>query len=136
MKIQNSVFSIGRNFCSINRNGKEIYPRVFTYFDWFSIPVWSVEKSIRSIRRNSQQIKTHKLNFLQKFLVSVLKVWRCFKPCERFYEMTLYMCLLMKYGNNLKSYGYSQELLFVELNNLVVFWGQVCDNPLTTRVWG
>ena len=31
---------------------------------------------------------------------------------------------------------YFLELPSVEPNNLVVFWGQVCDNPLATRVWG
>ena len=35
-----------------------------------------------------------------------------------------------------KSCSYSLEFLSVEPNNLVVSWGQVCDNPLATRVWG
>ena len=33
MKIRNLVFSIGRNFGSIDRNGKEIYLGVFACFD-------------------------------------------------------------------------------------------------------
>ena len=53
--------------------------------------------------------------------------------------------LLMKYnpiGRNRglcsleKSWGYSLELLFVELNILVVSQGQICDIPLATIVWG
>ena len=35
-----------------------------------------------------------------------------------------------------KFYGHSPEFLSIELNNLVVSWGQVCDNPLVRRVWG
>ena len=68
--------------------------------------------------------------------------------------LTLHTCLLMKYNpidinrglcslknpvvreKHKKSYGYSLELLFAELNNLVVSRWQVCDNPLVTKVWG
>ena len=35
-----------------------------------------------------------------------------------------------------KSYGYFPKLVFVEPNNLVISWGQVCDNSLATIVWG
>ena len=34
-----------------------------------------------------------------------------------------------------KSCGHSQKLLSVEPNILVVSWRQICDNPLTTKVW-
>ena len=56
--------------------------------------------------------------------------------------LTLHTCLLMKYNpmginreKHKKFYGYSPELLSVEPNNLVVSWGQICNNPLVTRVW-
>ena len=67
MKICNSVFSIGRSFCSIDQNDKEIYTKVFLYFDQCSIPVLSIEKSIRSI-------ETHKTVFSTEFSVTVLNV--------------------------------------------------------------
>ena len=35
-----------------------------------------------------------------------------------------------------KSCGHSPELLSVEPNILVVFWRQICNNPLATKVWG
>ena len=35
-----------------------------------------------------------------------------------------------------KSCGHFPKLLYVEPNNLVVSWGQICDNPLATIVWG
>ena len=31
--------------------------------------------------------------------------------------------------------GHFLELLSVESNILVVSWRQICDNPLTTKVW-
>ena len=34
-----------------------------------------------------------------------------------------------------KSCGHFPELLSVESNILVVSWRQICDNPLTTKVW-
>ena len=34
-----------------------------------------------------------------------------------------------------KSYGYSSKLLSIEPNNLIGSWGQICNNPLVTRVW-
>ena len=35
-----------------------------------------------------------------------------------------------------KFYDHFSELLFIEPNDLVVSWRQVCDNPLATRVGG
>ena len=40
------------------------------------------------------------------------------------------LCLLEK------SCGYSPELLSIEPNILVLSWGQICDNPIATVVWG
>ena len=34
-----------------------------------------------------------------------------------------------------KSCGYSLELSSIESKNLVVFWRQICDNPLAAIVW-
>ena len=34
-----------------------------------------------------------------------------------------------------KSCDHSPKLLSVEPNILVVSWGQICDNPLVTKVW-
>ena len=41
-----------------------------------------------------------------------------------------------KHKKHKKSCGHSLELLSVEPNILVVSWRQICDNPLTTKVWG
>ena len=35
-----------------------------------------------------------------------------------------------------KSCGYSPELLSIEPNILLISWGQICDNPTATIVWG
>jgi len=35
-----------------------------------------------------------------------------------------------------KSCGYCLELLSIEPNILVLSWGQICDNPIATIVWG
>ena len=40
------------------------------------------------------------------------------------------LCLLEK------SCGYSPELLSIEPNILLISWGQICDNPTATIVWG
>ena len=39
-------------------------------------------------------------------------------------------------GLHKKSCGYLPELLSIEPNNLVVSWWEICDNPLTTIMWG
>ena len=41
-----------------------------------------------------------------------------------------------KHKKHKKSCGHSPKLLSVEPNILVVSWGQICDNPLATKVWG
>ena len=35
-----------------------------------------------------------------------------------------------------KSCDYSPKLLSIEPNILLISWGQICDNPTTTIVWG
>ena len=97
MKIQVLGFSIGRNFCLIDRNYEEKFQLVligvqflFNWskrsFDWYSIRL-----------DGSRYVKTE---FLQNFLVTVLNVWKGFKPCEQFYEtfLTLHWCLLKGYN--------------------------------------
>ena len=44
------------------------------------------------------------------------------------------LCSLEK--KHKKPCDHSPELLFVEPNILVVSWGQICNNPLATKVWG
>ena len=74
---QNSVFSISRNFCSINRYGKKIIPESLDIANQFLF---------NRSKGTLDQSKLIKLNLLQNFLVTVLKVWRGFKPCKQFYE--------------------------------------------------
>ena len=57
-EIWNLVCSIDWNFCLIDRSGEGNYLRVFACFDWYSIPIQSIEKSFRSILDSSQSIKT------------------------------------------------------------------------------
>ena len=100
VKIRKSVFSIGRNFDSIDQNSKKNNPGVSRWFDRYSILVQSNEKSIRSIERTSRSIKTRKLNFLQNFSCD------CSEKLKRFQVLwmvlwnilTLHTCLLMKYN--------------------------------------
>ena len=56
-KIRNSICSISRSYCLIDQSGEGNYPRVSTYFNWYSIPVRSIEKvfdrKVLSIDRDS-----------------------------------------------------------------------------------
>ena len=40
-----------------------------------------------------------------------------------------------KHKKHKKLCGHFPKLLSVESNILVVSWRQICDNPLTTKVW-
>ena len=53
-------FSIGSNFFSIDRNDQENNLRISGWFDSYLISILLIEKSIWSIERNSQPIKTRK----------------------------------------------------------------------------
>ena len=100
-EIRTKRFSIGQNFCSIDRNGKEIYHGVFAYFDRCSIPVRLIEKSIRSIERNSRLIETCKNEFFAKFSSDYSESLKRFQVLWTvlWNISTLHMCLLMKYNH-------------------------------------
>ena len=99
-EIQNSICSIDRNFCSINRSDEENKPGVSTGFNCCSIPIWSIEKSPQSMLDSSQSIETHKTKFSTKFSVNYSE---CLKRFQALWMvlckiLTLHTCLLMEYN--------------------------------------
>ena len=93
VKIQNSVYSIDPNFCSINQNDEENNPRVSRWFNRYSIPTPSIEKSIRSIEtwktKFSVEFSSNCSKSLKRFQALWMVLWN---------NLTLHMCLLMKYN--------------------------------------
>ena len=91
MKIWNSVFSIGQNFCSIDQNSKKI---ILEFLD-DSIAIRFL------FNRSTQPIETHKTEFSAEFFSD------CFESLKRFQALwivlwntlTLHTCLLMKYNH-------------------------------------
>ena len=97
-------FSISQNSCSIDWNDEENDPRVSGWFDCYSILIRSIEKSIRSIERNSQPIKTRKTEFSANFSSNCSE---CLKRSQALWTvlwniLTLHTCLLMKYKKHKK----------------------------------
>ena len=135
MKIRKSVFSISRNFgwigqyfSSINRNDKKI---ILEFLDdliaiWFLFN-WSKRAFDRS-KGTLNRSKLEKTEFSAEFSSDCSKSLKMFQTLWKvlWNILTFYTCLLMKYN--------LIRLLFVEPNNLVVSWGQICDNSLATKV--
>ena len=135
MKIRKSVFSISRNFgwigqyfSSINRNDKKI---ILEFLDdsiaiWFLF-YWSKRAFDRS-KGTLNRSKLEKTEFSVEFSSDCSKSLKMFQTLWKvlWNILTFYTCLLMKYN--------LIRLLFVEPNNLVVSWGQICDNSLATKV--
>ena len=160
MKIWNSVCSTGWTFCSIDRSDKENDPEAFAWLDCCLIPIWSIEKSHRSILNSSWSVETCKTKFFGNYFECLKRFQALWTVKWKF--LTFHTCLLMKYNpmginsgscsldSNFffslpkklvsmkykKSCGCSLELLFIEPNKLVVSWGQVCNNPIAIIVWG
>ena len=94
-EIRTKGFSIDRNFCSIDQNDEENNLGVSGWFDRYSILVRSIEKSIRSIERNSQPIETGKTEFSAEFFGNCLE---CLKRLQVLWMvlrniLTLHTCL-------------------------------------------
>ena len=127
--------------CSIDQNDEEKFLLVLIGF-WFLFDQSKRSFNWYSISFDwSRHVKTE---FLQNFLVTVLNVWKGFKPCEQFYEtfLTLHWCLLKGYNpiginsdscslvkrgslslkivskKHKKSCEYFPKLLFIEPNKL------------------
>ena len=59
---------------SINQKFEEIHHEVSRWLNWFSNPVWLIDRNIRSIERNSQLVETRETECFQIFLVTIFDV--------------------------------------------------------------
>ena len=119
---------------------------VSRWINCYSNPVRSIENSTQLIKMNFRSIESRKTRFSVEFSSGCLEILKRFLALRMvlWNIFTLHTCLLLKYNPMDINRGLcSQEILWsfskiaiCRTQHLGCIWGQICDNPLATIVWG